>query len=115
MRRWLAERTCARSRCLGRKEEKKAVLVDTLPSAVTAPPAVHAQVRVTMLRGVLTLVLLLLAHGEPAHVRRVGTAAEGPGDPRGKQHKRKRKFPRFRFKFEGFLNNKQVHLNVFVY
>lgn len=74
---------------MGREEEKKVVLVDTLPSVITAPPALYAQVRVTMLFAVFTLLLLLqlllplLPHGEAAYVRRVRTAPEGPNDPRG--------------------------------
>lgn len=63
------------------KEEKKVVLVDTLPFAINAPPALHTQVRVTMLFGVVTLLLLSL--GQPACVRRVKTAQEGPKDPQG--------------------------------
>lgn len=71
---------CTQNRFLG-KEEKKVVLVDTLPSVINAPPALDAQVRVTMLFCVFTLLLLSL--GEPACVRRAETAQEDPNDPQG--------------------------------
>lgn len=71
---------CSQSKCSA-KGEKRVVLVDTLRCVINAPPAPHAQVRVTMLFCVFTLLLLSL--GEPACVRRVKTAQEGPNDPQG--------------------------------
>lgn len=64
----------------GWKRQKK-VLVNTLPSVISAPPALRAQVPVTMLVCVFTLLLLPL--GEPACVRREKTAQEDPHDPQG--------------------------------
>lgn len=63
---------------MGWKRQKK-VLVNTLPSVISAPPALRAQVPVTMLVCVFTLLLLPL--GEPACVRREKTAQEDPHDP----------------------------------
>lgn len=79
VRRWLAECTCARR--VSVREKGGVVLVDTLPCVINAPPALHAQVRVTMLFCVFTLLLLSL--GEPACVRRVKTAQKAPKDPQG--------------------------------
>lgn len=75
----MAEGTCARRVIVGEgrggKSQKK-VLVNTLPSVISAPPALRAQVRVTMLVCVFTLLILRL--GEPACVRREKIAQEDP-------------------------------------